>query len=266
MNRYFILLVILAIFLSGCKGKNDKDKTINSEDKAAKTMLQGVWVDEESDEVTFRAKGDTIYYPDTTSMPVYFKIIADTLILNDKDNVEYSIVKQAAHIFWFKNQNGDIIKLRKSDNPNDILLFEHKAPKVVSLNHVLKKDSVVMHGGERYHCYVYINPTRYKVVKATYNDYGVEVDNVYYDNIIHVSVFHGAEQLYSKDVNKQMFRNMVPNQFLSQSILSNMDFNRVDNEGFHFDATICIPDGASCYMVDYNISLKGKIKMELLDY
>ena len=34
-------------------------------------MLQGVWEDEETDEVLFKLQGDSVYYPDSTSMPAY---------------------------------------------------------------------------------------------------------------------------------------------------------------------------------------------------
>jgi hypothetical protein len=267
MNKYTaVLLLVCCLFFTSCR-KNGSDKILNTEEnKDAKALLQGIWVDEESEDVSFKAKGDTIYYPDTTSVPVFFQIINDTLVLKGNTEVKYPIVKQAAHVFWFKNQNGDLMKLSRSDDPNDALLFEHQHSNVLLLNHVVKKDTIVMYRGERYHCYVYVNPTRYKVIKSTYNDDGVEVDNVYYDNIIHVSVFHGAQQLYSRDLNKRMFSKLIPIQFLSQAILSNMEFDTVDNEGFHFNATICIPDGASCYMVGTVVSYTGQMNMELLDY
>jgi hypothetical protein len=59
-----------------------------------------------------------------------------------------------------------------------------------------KTDSVVFYGGERYHWYIAINPTRYRVMKTTYTDDGMGVENVYYDNIIHVSLYKGAQKLY----------------------------------------------------------------------
>src|SRR5574344_48629 len=262
----YILGCVLSLSLMGCRHQQAGKPLENKENKEAKALLQGIWVDEESEDVSFKAKGDTIYYPDSTSVPAYFPIVNDTLELRGADVVKYPIVKQAAHIFWFKNQNGDLLKLIKSDDPSDAMLFENHHSKPLSVDHVVKRDTVVMHGGERYHCYVYINPTRYKVNKVTYNDDGVEVDNVYYDNIIHISVFHGAEQVYSRDFRKQMFSSMIPNRFLVQSILSNMEFDSVDKTGIHFNATICIPDGASCYMVGTTISFNGQMKMELLDY
>ena len=56
---------------------------------------------------------------------------------------------------------------------------------------MLKRDCVVFFNDEKYHCYIQINPTTYKVVKPSVNDDGVEVDNVYYDNIVNLTVFNG---------------------------------------------------------------------------
>ena len=56
----------------------------------------------------------TCFYPDTTSMPVAFKVLADTLVLNGAKSSKYPILKQTAHLFIFANQNGEQIKLVKS--------------------------------------------------------------------------------------------------------------------------------------------------------
>lgn len=257
------MVVVLLTFI-GCKNKT-ADSATAQEDTEAKKLLRGVWMDGETEEVTFKVEGDTIYYPDSTAQPAPFKIFGDTLVIGAPE-AKYPIVKQTAHLFWFKNQNGDVVKLVKSDNPDDTFDFVHDKPAITIYKTVVKRDTVVMHGGERYHCYIAINPTKYKVVCTTYNSDGVGIDNVYYDNIIHISVFKGATQLYSRDFNKQMYARFVPKQFLTQSILSDMNFNKVDERGFHFNATICQPDGASCYMLDTNISLAGKMSMELIEY
>ena len=249
---------------SACRNKQAGVVEV-AEDTEAEAMLQGIWVDNDTEEVTFKVKSDTIFYPDTTSLPATFKIYGDTLVIGV--SAKFPIVKQAAHLFWFKNQNGDLVKLVRSDNPEDSLVFEHDKPRVMSIvTEVTKKDTVVLYNEERYHSYIAINPTKYKVLRTTYNTDGVGVDNVYYDNIIHLSVFRGSVQLYSRDLRKQMFAKFVPKQFLEQSILSNMSFNKVDAEGFHFDTTLCMPDGATCYLLDTKISFSGQMTMELLEY
>lgn len=254
-------IIMLAAALVGC---NSRSGSSPAESKEAKQMLQGVWVDAETGDVSFQVKGDTIFYSDTTSMPAYFKIIGDSLVLGS--GTSYAVVKQSPNLFWFTNQNGDMVKLQKSDDPAVGLEFVRDKPQVLTYTQQVKKDSVVMFNGERYHWYVAINPTKYKVVSRTYNDDGLEVENVYYDNIMHISVFHGSRQLFSSDIRKQDYEKLIPANFLEEAILSAMDFTHIDAEGLHFNATVCRPDGASCYMVDTQIAFTGQQTMKLLEY
>ena len=260
MKRLTAILLSVAALI-GCGGQGGGS---SEESKEAKQMLQGIWVDSETGDVSFQVKGDTIFYSDTTSMPAYFKVVGDSLILGS--GTSYGIVKQSPQLFWFSNQNGDLVKLERSTDPVDELEFEHDQPQVLTYTQQVKKDSVVTYNGERYHWYIAINPTKYKVVKRSYNDDGLEVENVYYDNIMHISVFHGSHQIFSSDFTKQMYEKMVPDGFLDDAILGAMDFDHIDANGLHFSATLCIPDGASCYMVDTQIAFTGKQTMSLLEY
>ncbi len=55
------------------KGQPDSNgDTPEPEDQEAKKALQGIWIDQETETVSFCAKGDTIYYPDTANVPVRF--------------------------------------------------------------------------------------------------------------------------------------------------------------------------------------------------
>ncbi len=254
-------ILIFAAALVGCNRQSSSSPT---ESKEAKQMMQGVWVDEESGDVSFQVKGDTIFYSDTTSMPSYFMIIGDSLVLGS--GTSYGIIKQSPNVFWFTNQNGDVVKLQKSVDPVDSLGFERGKPQILTYTQQVKKDSVVVFNGERYHWYIAINPTKYKVVARTYNDDGLEVENIYYDNIMHISVFHGAHQIFSSDFKKQQYGKLVPAGFLDEAVLGAMDFNHIDADGLHFDATLCRPDGASCYMVDTQIAFTGKLTMKLMEY
>ena len=159
------------------------------------------------------------------------------------------------------------MKLQKSDDPLVEEEFVSDTPyQILTVTEQIKKDSVVMHNGERYHWYVAINPTKYKVEKRSFNEDGLEVTNVYYDNIMHISVFHGARQIFSSDFRKQMYSKLVPASFLAQAILGNMEFSHIDASGLHFSATLCVPDGASCYMVDTKVAYTGQMTMSLLEY
>ena len=264
MRRLYKLFLCYAVvvLMVGCGSKGTSAggslQSHSEEDREAKTMLQGVWQDEESEEISFWVKGDTIYYPDSVSQPTAFAIFGDQLVLYSTDSY-YHIEKQTEHVFWFKNQGGDIVKLVKSEDDVAEELEKGVHQMILTYNEVVKVDSVITFGGERYHWYIAINPTKYKVHTMAYNDDGVEVDNIYYDNIMHVSVFKGAVRIFSQDFKKNLYESMVPKKFLSQSVLSNMEFARVDNRGFHFVATICIPDGATCYKAENIVSFNGHL-------
>ena len=236
------------------------------EDLEAKQALQGIWVDKETETVSFRVKGYSIFYPDTANVPVRFFVRQDTLYMAGATPTAYPIDKRGLHSFNFHSSTGEIIELVRSDNPADTLYFMHKQPATLTYNEVVKKDTVVYRGGERYHCYVYVNPSTLKVHKTSYTDEGIAVENVYYDNVIHVCVYKGRDCLFSRDYNKTSFTGLVPAGFLNQAILSNMEFDKAAADGFHFRATVCIPDDASCYMVGILVDDKGKAGMELLEY
>ena len=265
LNRLLTGALVVLCVSCGSKGRTDGSPLGVGEDREAKALLQGVWQDEETEEVSFWAKGDTIYYPDSTSQPTPFVIADGHLVLLSID-ARYHIEKQTNHVFWFKNQSGDIIRLVKSNEPlpEEFVRGEHQ--RVMTYTEVVKQDSVVVYENNRYHWYIAINPTKYKVHTSAYNDDGLEVENIYYDNIMHVSLFHGATKFFSRDFRKQDYAGKVPEQFLSQSVLSNMEYAGVDAVGFHFVATICIPDGASCYKAENIISFDGQLKTKLIEY
>ena len=259
INRLFCIVSMLAALVACGQKADTKDKP---ESKKAKQMLQGVWIDEETESVAFRMKGDTVYYADSTSMPAYFKVVDDTLYLG---NVGNHIEKHLEHLLWIKNQNNELLKFVKTDEVSDSA-FQHKQPQIQTITEVLKRDTVVFHNGTRYHCYIAINPTKYKVVKQTVNDDGLDVENVYYDNIIHVSIFNGNQQLFSSDMRKNIYVKSLPQAFLQQAIFNDMTFNKVDEQGFHFNASLCVPEEASCYVIDHVISFSGKVTTHLLEY
>ena len=240
-RAFLPLLVGMAIVLGSC-GREKASSAASAdvqEDMRAKQMLQGVWLNADDDEPVFRIVGDTIFFPDSTSLPTLFQVFGD--------------------LFEFRNQAGDVVKLVKSDDTDDATLFEKSAPVAINQNLLIKRDTIFMSQGKRYHCYVQVNPTTYKVIKTTYNDEGVSVGNVYYDNIINLAVFQGAQKVFSSDFHKNDFAKHVPAEVLKQSILSDMLFSHVDEEGIHYSALICEPDSPSSYAVDVLISYNGKI-------
>lgn len=61
-----------------------------------------------------------------------------------------------------------------------------------------------------------------------------------------------------------MFKDIVPDDFLQWAILSDMDFMGVDSKGYHYQATVCVPDDASCYMVNITAGKDGGLSFELV--
>lgn len=265
MKQAFNIL-LLACFLLGvaaCGQKSEKKQPEIKEDTAAKKLLQGIWLDgDDEDDVAFRVKGDTIYYPDSTSRPVYFYIVGDTLVMKGANTSKYPIVNQAAHIFQFKVQNGDIVKLVKTDDQSYLQQFSHEQPVTLNQNTLVKRDTVVNAGNEKLHLYVQVNPTTFKVYKSSYNDDGVEVDNVYHDNIVNVNIYQDSRKIFGRDFRKEDFKGQVPHEFLKQSILSDIVFRKVDADGVHYKVVLAMPDSSMSYQVEIIISLEGKMTIK----
>lgn len=260
MKKCLLLLLTGMLMLGACQ---QSEKGLK-EDWRAKTQLQGTWVDAETEEVVFRAEGDTIFYTDEMSMPTYFRISDGQLFLGN--DISYHIVKQTDNLFFFENQNGDVVKLNKSYTTQEEQFVTDQTPRTYCYTEVVKKDSVVQFGEHRYHWYIAINPTKYRVVKKAYNKDNMEVENVYYDNIIHLSIFEASVKLFSSDFRKQMFGQKVPNNFLEQAVLGNLEYSKADKNGLHFNATLCIPDDAQCYVVETVIDYHGQRSMNLIEY
>lgn len=255
-----ILTIGCLAALTGC-GKKSESATVVKEDVNAKKMLQGIWLNDDADDVAFRVKGDTIYYPDSTSRPMYFYIYSDTLVMRGVNEVKYPIVKQAAHLFEFKNQGGDIIKLIKTSDKTYLEAFQEQHPVALNQNTLIKRDTIVNHVDEKYHLYVQVNPTTYKVYKSNFNDDGVQIDNVYYDNIVNVNIFHGANKVFSRDFRKSDFNKKVPSAFLTQAVLSDMVFDKIDKDGIHYLAILAQPDSSLSYQVKVIVSFDGHLKI-----
>lgn len=268
IKKLYLALIAGCLILPGCRDRQRENAA--QEDLRAKQMLQGVWVNDDDGEPAWKVKGDTIYFPDATSQPLHFEVVADTLVLTGANTMKYPVIRQMPHVFQFKNQNGEVVRLDKSANPDDALAFDATPPEgsaTVELNQqrLIKRDTIVTFGGERYHCYTQVNPTSYKVYKSSYNEDGVEVDNVFFDNIIHISVFKGARKVFSRDFRKNDFRKEVPSDFLKQGVLNDMTLMKVDAAGVHYDASICLPDSPNSYEIEVAVSFDGRLSQRVIN-
>ena len=263
LTRHTIIFFLTSLLLNSCGQQSQSQDGGQEESREAKRLLQGVWTDTDTENVVFQIKGDSIFYTDSTSMPAYVKVIGDSIYFGTAS--VYLVEKHSEHLLWLKSRTGEVLKFAKSSEEGVAEEFQRKRPEILSLTGVLKRDTVVYHDGERYHLYIAVNPTKYKVQRLTVNDDGMEVENSYYDNIIHLSIFQGNRQLYSRDFRKQFYQSQVPSQFLAQAVLNNMEFSKTDDKGFHFDVSLCVPDEASFYQVDQLVTYDGKVSATVME-
>ena len=260
MKHILTIALLVLVAWTSCGQRDTRQK----ESREAKQLLQGIWVDEEAETVVFKMVGDSVYYPDSTSMPAYFWVFEDTLYMGTA--ARYHIEKHTEHLLWIQTPTGETVKLMKSEEPERNEEFAESKPQMLTVTEVLKRDTVVFYNGNRYHVYTAINPTRYKVVQHTLNDDGLDVENVYYDNIIHLSIFKGSQKLFSRDFRKQQYESKVNPQFLGQAILNDITYDHADAAGMHFHVSLCTPGAASCYLIEHVVSYDGTISTQLLEY
>lgn len=256
------VLIVLIVSLASC-GNRQGGEASAKEDLTAKQLLQGIWVDDETDMPLMRIEGDTMYYTNPQSAPVSFKVVRDTIYVYSNEPVAYKIDRQTEYSFWFHLPADEVIRLHKSENEEDSLAFANREVEVISTTpEVIKKDSVVTYKNTRYRGYVYINPSRMKVFKTSYSENGIGVDNVYYDNVIHICVYEGKKMLYGQDITKKMFADIFPAEVLDQTILADMDFMGVDGKGYHYQATLGIPESSVYNLVNMVIGFDNKMNIK----
>lgn len=266
MKTKWMLGIILGAMLSACCSVSNTQPVSEKEDTTAKQLLQGLWMDDVTSDPIFRIQGDTIYYTDASIAPVSFKVIKDSLKTYGSQTTSYHIKKQNDYSFWIQSTLGDILQLRKAETAADSINFEQPDElHSTESQAVMMKDKVVYYNQVRYRGYAYINPSSIKVYQPTLSEEGLEVDNIYYDNIIHICVYEGKNELFAKDIRKQDFSGLIPDDFCQRAILSDMDFVNVNARGYHYQATLCIPNAASCYLINLYVSFNGEITYELAE-
>lgn len=262
MNLLYKVLICI-LLMSSCSGQPQKKENMEKEDLIAKEWLQGTWIDDITESPLFTAKGDTIYYIDESATPVAFKIIKDTLKTYGSKTANYHIKKQGESFIWIQSFMGDILQLSKTDQSQDSLWTIQQTPKEIE-EKIIQKDQVVHYNNRRFRGYVYINPTEIKVHQPEVTEEGFEIENVYYDNIIHICVYEGKNKLFGRDMKKQDFKPLIPEEYYQRAILSDMDFIGVNAKGYQYQATLCIPNSASCYLIHISIDMNGNITYELI--
>lgn len=261
---YKYTAIISFFFFYSCAGKQSQTMSVK-ENLEMKTMLQGTWMDEDTETPMICIKGDSIHYMTSGTLPVAFRIIEDSLITYGTEPTSYYIVKQNEYMLWLQSDMGGIIKMNRADESESIhsVNFHVQTKKSEPTKEVIQKDQIEFYKDVRYRGYVYINPSQIKVTRPTYSDEGFKMDNVYYDNVIHICVYEGKNKLFSKDVYKKDFSEVVPEEFLQWAILADMEFIGVNEKGYQYQATISIPDEITSYIVNLSISTDGNIQYTL---
>lgn len=260
-QKLFVCILTLLVLLTACHNRG-ADYQQQHEDKQAKEMLQGLWTNGENSDPAMLVKGDSIFYPDSASMPVRFWIYQDTIYLQGQSIHGYKIEKQAAHLLKFANQNGDEVKLIKS---NDKALYSAFNYHVYAMNTFLEQsqDTVIRTDLGYFQSKVHVQTTSDKVVKSTYNDNGVEVDNIYLDNVASLRLYNHGTPVFAHDFRKQEFQSLIPKTFLSRSILRKMYFTHADAKALYYYVIIGIPDAATTYVIELRVTPDGRMSKKL---
>ncbi|MCR5077030.1 MAG: DUF4738 domain-containing protein [Prevotella sp.] len=254
------MLMILAVF-SSCRNKGT-DYKVSHEDKKAKEMLQGLWTDEEGSDPAMLVRGDSIFYPDSASMPVRFWVYQDTLYIQGQHVNGYKIEKQAPHLLKFSNQNGDEVKLVKSGDKALRSSFDYHVYAMNTFDEQAQ-DTVVRTDLGYFESKIRVETTPDRVVKSTYNDDGIEVDNMYLDNVASLTILNHGNPVFAHDFRKQEFQSLIPKNFLSQCILRRMSFTHVDTKALYFDVVIGIPDASTTYVIEVRVTPTGRMSKRL---
>ncbi|NDV64526.1 DUF4738 domain-containing protein [Bacteroides sp. 224] len=261
-----IISIMTILLLASCTSRGFITSSGRAENQKAKQLLQGIWLDEETDAPYLYIVGDTIYHTDSNSTPVYFQIIKDSLFTYGNEVARYYIDRQTDYTFYFQTLSGNKVKLYKSENESDSLAFPDNSHHIIpTYTEVTQRDSVVYYNNVRYRAYVYINPSTMKVTKTIYSEDGLSVDNVYYDNIMHICVYEGKNCLFASDIRKEQLKEYISEDLYITSILADMEFVHVDKEGFLYQANLCIPDSPVCNIINLLISFDGKLLISAVE-
>ena len=261
----FIIGISVIATMASCGNTPEKNNT-QAEDLEAKKTIQGIWVDELEGDCVFRAKGDTIFYTDSLSEPVKFHICADTLYLESSHPTKYHLNKLSDHVLRFVNNDGDEISLVKSEDKSLLQLFEKIKKSIDHINQgeLIKRDSVMSVGNKRFHAYVQVNPTTYKVYQPTVNDDGVSVDHAYFDNIVHIALYDGARKIINRDYRKKDFSAYVPKEYIDHCILSDIVIEKATADEVTFVAILSTPDTYTSYHINIVVNnTDGTVKMSV---
>lgn len=261
MKKKTIISICVLLLLASCRNRSTGYQQ-SHEDKQAKEMLQGLWTNGENSDPAMLVRGDSIFYPDSAIMPVRFWVYQDTLYLQGKNLHGYKIEKQAPHLLKFTNQNGDEVRLVKSGDKTLRSAFSYH---VYAMNTFREQsqDTIIRTDLGYFESKVHVETTSDKVIKSTYNDNGVEVDNMYLDNVASLRLLNHGTPVFAHDFRKQEFQSLIPKDFLFRSILRRMYFTHADAKALYYYVVIGIPDADTTYVIELRVTPDGRMSKKL---
>lgn len=261
LKSHFLLLLCAILSFVACNERRG-DGIMKQEDLEAKKLLQGIWIYEDG-ETAFMAKGDSIFFPDTTSLPVQFWLAGDSIYLKGNHICHYKIIAQAAHLFKIANPSGDQIKFTRSNNKALRTDFLHTRPYALNTFRTFDSDTVVSNDMGFFEARIHVETTSDQVIRSTYNDQGIEVDNMYLDNVARITILNHGALVFSHDFRKAEFSQLVPADFLEKCILRGITFSHAAGDALYYDVSIGMPDASTTYVIALRINSKGKIEKKL---
>ena len=199
----------------------------------------------------------TVATVNTETLNVRAEKSTDAAVLSQVGNSEAFTVNSVAD-GWVEISVDDSVGYISQD----YVTLAQALPTAKTIEQVKYGDGVVMYKGTRYRGYVYVNPSTMKVIRSSYSEGGISVDNVYYDNVIHICVYEGRRMLYGKDITKKAFAGIFPEDILSQMILADMNFMGVDNKGYQYQATLRVPESSVYSLADITIGFDNRMDIK----
>ena len=263
-----IWFLALTVTFASCGGTSKSSLVPQGENVQAKEMLQGVWVNDDTDLPVMKIQGDSFYYNTDASQPLSFKVFGDSLfLLGQRDTLSYLITRQTEQQLWIHSIFGDEVRYHKSSYEEDLSAFMTRQDEDEEVNTAAQtqKDSVVFYQNKRYRGYVFVNPTQMKVIRSGYDDNGLLIDRIYFDNIIYLCVYQDKKQLWGSNVERSLFSSVIPGDALEECVLEDAQFMGVGPDGYLFRAELVVPDSYVGYHVDLTVSREGDIALRLED-
>lgn len=257
---YLFNIFLISIVAYSCSNRY-KDNIDVRDDSLSTRLLQGIWSEEGTNFPFMLIKNDSIYFADASNMPVRFQVKKDSIFFyGHNSTIPYKIDSLSANLFAFHNLSEDIVKLQRSDDLEDTLAFRRQEVQSIKIvQDKISKDSIVIFDGKRYHGYVYINPSTMRVISTTFSESGIAVENVFFDNIVHLCVYQGKKMLFGRDIAKQIFADIFPPETLTKVVLADANFIGVDHSGYHFKAYLSHPDNPMSYVMLIDIDSSSNI-------